>query len=80
MWGNGMNWVWGALMMTLVWGSLLGLLIFALRGGGVRWGERREQGRRAHEILAERFARGEIDESEYEERKRVLERDTTSTT
>lgn len=70
MWGDG--WGFG---MGLVWLVFLGLIVagvvLAIRGssegasGGVR-------GRSALDILDERFARGEIEREEYEERKRVL--------
>ena len=41
-------------------------------GGGAATGRPRSEGRTALDILDERFARGEIDIQEYEDRKRVL--------
>ena len=74
MWdGDGGGWIWGAVMMTtfvallvaLVWGVLRASMSSAPRGG-------RKQD--AAEILRERFARGEIDEEEFDRRTRTLER------
>lgn len=70
MWGDG--WGFG---MGLVWLVFLGVIVagvvLAIRGssGGA---SARGSGRSAIDILDERFARGEIDREEYEERKRVL--------
>jgi putative membrane protein len=75
MWGYGWGgWFLGALMMLLFWGGLVALVVFAMRswGGGQRPGS---QGPNARSILEERFARGEISKEEFEERRRVLERD-----
>lgn len=72
-WGG---WMWGGLMMLLFWGGLVALVVFLVRGSGSRPSEREERRRQpdAREILSERFARGEISEEEFEQRKRVLER------
>ena len=69
MWGGGW-WVIGVIVM-------LGCMYFMARmmmGHGDH-GHQRDgtSNRSAHDILAERFARGEISEEEFEERKRVLE-------
>jgi putative membrane protein len=71
MWGDG-SWGFG---MGLVWLVFLGLIVagivLAVRGSWDRE-DRGPRGRSALEILDERFARGEIDREEYEDRKRVL--------
>ena len=78
--GDGWGWMGGGLMMLMMlifWGGLLALLIFAVRGSfGSRAspGEGTRRAPDAKEILSERFARGEISEEEFEQRKRVLER------
>jgi putative membrane protein len=51
---------------------LVFLLITALRL--TSGGRRRHRGRSALDTLDERFARGEIDRAEYEERKKLLSR------
>lgn len=79
-WGHaGWGWghmIFGGLMMIAFWGGLI-LLIVLL----VRWlaGPSSSShvppsatGRTPLQILQERFAKGEIDREEYEERKRVL--------
>ena len=64
-------------MMLIFWGGLVALVIFGIRAG---FGTRASSGEWGHhapdakEILSERFARGEISEEEFEERRRVLER------
>lgn len=77
-WGDGWSsaaWGWFSLMHVLWW-----LLVIAGIVGVVRWvlqaSARGKKGRsgedRALEILRERFARGEISQEEFDERKRVL--------
>jgi putative membrane protein len=73
MWGYGaMSWL-GFICMILFWGLVV-LAIVAL----VRWLTRGETGRRAAteesalEILKRRYAKGEIDQAEFEEKKRHL--------
>lgn len=76
MWGAGWdNWILGLLMMVLFWGGLVVLAVMALRGWDAN--QRRDSSNahhpEAHEILKERFAKGEISEDEFEQRRRVLE-------
>lgn len=74
-WGG---WIAGALMMLVFWGGLIALVIFLVRGFGARPSQGEERrGPEAREILAERFARGEISEDEFEQRRRVLERSSS---
>ena len=63
---------WGIIWMVLSWGVIIGLVWVGLRAF-TRDGDRREPSRTAKDILAERFARGEIDADEYAERLRVLD-------
>lgn len=74
--GDGWSWIWGGLMMLLFWGGPVALIVLLVRGFGSNGSHRVEKrrGSDAKEILAERFARGEISEDEFEERARVLER------
>jgi putative membrane protein len=72
MWGSGYGMV-GGLMMLLFWGVVIVLVVLAVRWfADNRSGENRGK-RDAIDILRERFAAGEIDEEEFENRKKVLE-------
>lgn len=72
-WGGG--WM-GMLFMMVFWGLVIVGLIFLVRG--MFQTTRRQQDFPANrssatEILKERYARGEIDKDEFEEKKRMLE-------
>ncbi|MET8947374.1 SHOCT domain-containing protein [Streptomyces sp. NPDC004542] len=87
MWYDG-GWGWGGwfvmtVFMVLFWAVLIVGLVALVRylsgtrhrqqpGSPPASGEGGWQGRRAEELLAERFARGEIDEDEYERRLGLL--------
>jgi len=79
-WHHGWDWGWGhmifgSLMMILFWGGVILAIILAVRwiGGGFYHGSSPSAERKTpHEILEERFARGEIDKEEFEEQKRLL--------
>ncbi len=72
--GWGMGWA-GGIFMILFWILVVVALVFFIRwlaqntrGGGYS----RTESSRALEILKERYARGEIDKKEFEEKKRDL--------
>jgi putative membrane protein len=69
--GPGMG-AWGYLLMTanmlLFWGLLVAGIVFLVR----YFGRPGPAGTHTETILAERFARGEIDEEEYRGRLRTL--------
>lgn len=65
MWGGGFG-MFGGLMMVAVWALIIGLIVFAVRGFSNRPGA--GDGQNATDILRERYARGEIDEDEFERR------------
>ncbi|MDG1431607.1 MAG: SHOCT domain-containing protein [Paracoccaceae bacterium] len=69
MWGGGFGMMGGGLMMLLFWSLIIALIFFA-----VRWfyNKERGSGSDALAILEERFARGEIDEDEFNHRKSFL--------
>jgi putative membrane protein len=81
---DGHNWGWGGwLLMTfgtvVFWGLVIGTLVALLRGVSSRGPGAPAAGpgappaaRSAEEILAERYARGEIDDEEYRHRLDVL--------
>lgn len=58
--------------MILFWGLLVALVIFALRGFAGYADDRIAAS--ALEILKARYARGEIDETEYRKRRTEIER------
>jgi uncharacterized membrane protein len=74
MWWGGGWWVIGAIIMLacMYW---MGRMMMSDSGSGHGdhdHVEHSQNKRNAGEILAERFARGEVSEEEFEERKRVL--------
>jgi putative membrane protein len=72
-WGDVSGWGWAgwlvpSLTMLLFFGGLAAVIILLAR----RPADRTEDA--ADRILAERFARGDIDEDEFQRRRRVLRR------
>lgn len=82
--GHGQDVAWMLLFGALTVVGLLLLTVLAIRvvGGGIRGSDAAAPGgsdpaaqagtASAHQILAERYARGDIDADEYRERLRVL--------
>lgn len=73
MMGSMIGWMWVWPVLVLIGLVLLGYLAFRLSqpwGGGE--GDRAGQGSSARRILDERYARGEIDETEYHRRRADL--------
>lgn len=70
MWGyyDGYNAIWMAVTMLLFWGGLIAIAIFAIRAFGPR---KRDDG--ALDILRKRLASGEIDQNEFDAKKRLLQ-------
>lgn len=73
-WYGGMG-VWGWVIMGLVmlafWAGVVALVVFAIRNsrsGAGRYDQRWPGNDDPERILAQRFARGEIDETEYRAR------------
>jgi putative membrane protein len=73
-WGMSGMMFGGGLVMLVFWAGIIVVAVLLLRWlGGIGPGEPRHQSRQtALEILQERYARGEIDKQEYEERRRTL--------
>ncbi|MGK2741623.1 SHOCT domain-containing protein [Tepidicaulis sp. LMO-SS28] len=77
-WHYGWGWghmIFGSVMMIVFWGGIILAIILAARWlGGDSGRVARSQSRTNGplDILHERFARGEIDKEEFEERKRLL--------
>ena len=69
---GGFSWMW---LMPVFWIFVLGLIIWAVVAAVRRPGESDSSTRQADsalEILKRRYARGEIDKEEYEEKKKDL--------
>lgn len=65
-WGGG--WGWYGLMHLAWWLLLIGGAVVLVRALAGSWRDRDS----ALQILRERYARGEIDRAEYEERRKLL--------
>ncbi|MDH6194272.1 putative membrane protein [Mycobacterium frederiksbergense] len=77
MWYGGMGWggwIMMILLMLLFWGGLITAIVLAARALAPDSRTRRGATAlpRADELLAERFARGEIDEEEFRRRMALL--------
>ena len=76
MWGGGWGMmIFGPLFMILVLAAVVAAAALLVRGIGGPWVTPHQvpkEGPAPLDILRERFARGEIDKSEFEERRRVL--------
>ncbi len=79
MWQGGGSDGWGgwllmAFTMLVFWGGLILLAVWAIRSFGRPSGQDESRGRAADAmaILEERFARGEIDQDEFERRGAIL--------
>lgn len=68
------GWLMMTLMMLLVWGVPVGLVVWLIRSNFNRDHATRapQPGTDADQMLAERYARGEIDEEEFRRRREVL--------
>ena len=69
-WGGGWMWLWGTLMMVV----FVVLVVWLVRAGrGSAGSARRDPADRGREVLAERYAKGELSTEEYRERLSELE-------
>jgi putative membrane protein len=76
-WGAGWGaMIFGPLFMVVILALVIAIVVLLVRWLGGPWpsttASHPPQGRAPLDILKERFARGEIDKEEYEERRRVL--------
>ncbi len=77
MWGSGWGWFFGPLMMIFWLVLLVGAVVLVLRWLGISGTHGPRSGKPgpdAMDLLRERFAKGEIDKTEFEERRALLER------
>ncbi len=75
MWGGGSWMIFGPLMMLVFIAAIVVAVVFLVRwlgGSGHGMASHAPPGRTPVDILKERFARGEIDKEEFEERRRAL--------
>ena len=78
MWGyDGFGFGWGGMGigMLLFWALIIGVVVVLIRGLGSARSAASEPSARertALDILGERYARGEIDKSEFEQKRRDL--------
>ncbi len=70
-WGWG-GMIFGPIMMVVFIAVIVGAVILVIRWTGLGGSAVTGGANKARHILDERFARGEIDKDDYEERKRVL--------
>jgi putative membrane protein len=77
MMGNGFGgWMWPFGLLVLIGIALLIVVAVRALGGGISRGTTPPpQHRRAREVLDERYARGELNTEEYQERLRALGED-----
>ena len=74
---DGSDWAWMTTMMVIFWGGLIALVVALIRRPhhvihATGLGSVAVAAPRAHEILAERLARGEIEGDEYHSRLAAL--------
>lgn len=78
MWDGGWGWghmIFGSVMMIAFWGGIILLIVLAVRwlgSAGPGAHAPGPTGKAAVDTLRDRFARGEIDKAEFEERRRAL--------
>ena len=78
-WGNGGwgagDWVAMSAVMILFWGAVVALVVWVVRSNR---GQERDPAGRADALLAERFARGEIDREEFTRSRELLNTEGSS--
>lgn len=67
------GWVGMTFGMIVFWALVIAALVWVVRGFGRADADRRPEAPTPEQILAERFARGEIDKTEYQERLSTLQ-------
>lgn len=70
MWGGGGYWIFGPIMMVLFVAAIVAVMVLVVRG--LAGGGQGAKPKAAQDILEERFARGEIDKEEFEQRRQTL--------
>lgn len=71
-WGGG-EWLTMGVMMLFFWGAVISLVVWLIRRAKpTLWAGEHHQTGRADEVLAERFARGELDEAQFDRSRKLL--------
>ena len=72
--GNMFGWgLGGGIMMIIVWAAMILFIVWIVKEVGGRSGsDKPRHGKSALEILEERYAKGEIDKKEFEEKRKDL--------
>jgi putative membrane protein len=71
--GTGWSWVWMTVVMVGFWAVVVVGIAMLVRSGGERGRTPPIGPSTPEDVLAERFARGEIDVDEYERKREVLD-------
>ena len=67
-WGNMMSWFGGGIIMILFWGVVIYFIVRLVHSNKTNGVDEKK----ALDILKERYAKGEIDKKEFEEKKKDL--------
>ena len=71
--GNMMGWFGGGIMMIIFWAAFILFIVWIVKEvSGRNKSDKPRHGKSALEILEERYAKGEIDKKEFEEKKKDL--------
>ncbi len=68
-WGNMMGWFGGGIMVIVFWAAVIYFVVWLVRNNKTN---ETDSGKKALDILKERYAKGEIDKKEFEDKKKDL--------